>query len=493
MKPFTFLVCFSCWLLSCCTFHPNAHPAHARLLADSAAQLAQNGDLPTALTCLQDALKELPDEPAHLRQRRDLLSQTADLYGRIVLYDEAVHYYEQAIVCDSLLANDSCLMEDYDDLGALQLNYGTLNEALDHFEQAVQAAARVSQQDSLRMSVRVAGILASSDDPQHSDSALTMLRGLYAQTEGMERNLADIFFALAYFGAHQYDSAYVYARKVVDDPNFDNRQTAYQVLVQPEMRVVVPADSLAEYSIQLHIESMQFLKQHDSQEAMMQNTMYNYRRHEQERDAALRAEHRAAAALAGTLIVVLVLIIVLLYMKNRNAQQIIKLRQALDVIDRLLAAQNGQPSATPLLPPAPSPLTAEALKQQIAERLQGETPRYEVPASLSRTDAYQQLVQNLTLGRGIPEKDPLWPALVTAVEASFPGFRQRLQLLTENNLTDADLQIVVLLKCGVSPTGMATLLNKTKGTISSRRRTLSLKIFGEHMGNAVIDSIMQQL
>jgi hypothetical protein len=40
---------------------------------------------------------------------------------------------------------------------------------------------------------------------------------------------------------------------------------------------------------------------------------------------------------------------------------------------------------------------------------------------------------------------------------------------------------------------MATLLNKTKGAISSRRRTLSLKIFGEHMGNAVIDSIMQQL
>jgi hypothetical protein len=103
------------------------------------------------------------------------------------------------------------------------------------------------------------------------------------------------------------------------------------------------------------------------------------------------------------------------------------------------------------------------------------------------------LAQSLALGKGIPDRDALWPALATAVEASFPGFRQRLQLLTDDNLTDADLQIVLLLKCGVSPSGMAVLLNKTKGAISSRRRTLSLKIFGENMGNAVIDSVMQQL
>ncbi len=560
MKHITLWVCFCfcCWLLSCCTYHPDARLEHISLLADSGVQEArtlwdsipraelsdadqhyydlldlkvhdepgsytsdslilevvdyyahhrgsglyaealyyggrvyqQLGDLPTALSYMRHAMDELPEGANYVRRRRNILSQTADLYRRLYMYDDALHYYEQALAYDSLLADNRCLMEDYELLGYLRLNQVEVEGTMPYFQRAVRAAAQVSEQDSIRMTVHVAGVLAEAGQ---SDSALAMLRGLYAKTEGMSRNMATVFLALAYYGKEQWDSVCVYAQKLIDDPDYDNRKSGYTLLLQPDIRGLLPPDTLAEYSLRHNLEVMECLRQHDSQEALMQNTMYNYRKHERERDAALTAEHRVVGALVGTMLVVLALVIVLLYMKNRNAQQVIKLRQALDVIDRLQAAPLGRPHEAPRRPSAPAPLTVEALRQQIAERLQDEAPRYEVPAALRQTDAYQQLAQSLALGKGIPDRDALWPALATAVEASFPGFRQRLQLLTDDNLTDADLQIVLLLKCGVSPSGMAVLLNKTKGAISSRRRTLSLKIFGENMGNAVIDSVMQQL
>jgi tetratricopeptide (TPR) repeat protein len=434
------------------------------------------GDIPTSLSYLQSALDLVPEGEQYLRLHCLILGKIADMYGRLLLYDEALDYYNQALAYDSLLESNAWLMFDYTGLGGLQLNCEHYYEARESFHKGVLAAAKVSQQDSINMAIKEAGALC---DTEQADSVLKVMQELHGRTEGMDRNLTEAFMAYAFYRTGQWDSVYVYAQKLIYDRLYDNRLTGYSLLLKPEMRALIPPDTLADYSSRCYKEVDGYLMKHDSQQALIQNSMYNYNKHVRERDAALAKEHRMVGLLMGAMLLVLALIVVLLYLKNHTKQQIIKLRQALDVLDRT--------------PEDTSALTAEALRRQITERTQADGPRYVVPDSIARTDAYLRLTSYLDQGKGLPDKDALWAALMAAVEAASPGFRSRLNLLTEGNLTDADLQIVLLVKCGVSPAGMATLLNKSKGAISSRRRSLSLKIFGENMGNAVIDHMIEQL
>jgi hypothetical protein len=123
--------------------------------------------------------------------------------------------------------------------------------------------------------------------------------------------------------------------------------------------------------------------------------------------------------------------------------------------------------------------------------LQERAVDYVVPAVILESEAHQQLIHYLEAEKGFSDRDPLWKALEEVVEQTFPGFKSRLRLLTDNRMTEADWQIALLIKCGVVPHEMAKLLHKTVSTITSRRSYLTYKIFGEkNMGAKVIDGVI---
>lgn len=90
----------------------------------------------------------------------------------------------------------------------------------------------------------------------------------------------------------------------------------------------------------------------------------------------------------------------------------------------------------------------------------------------------------LAHGSGISEyQEQLWNDLEQLICAVSPNFRSQLMILTDNRMTVTDYQLALLMRCRFTITQIATLLNRSKNTISTRRISLSQKIFGKG-GNA---------
>jgi tetratricopeptide (TPR) repeat protein len=450
------------------------------------------GDLPTALTYFQSALDVIPEDKEYVRLHAIILSQTGRLLNNLRLYSEAVHYLEQAIPYDSLTHNIYAQAYDYQLLGAIKKHQKVYDEATAYIQRALQLSASLSEADSVSIALSLADIQQCQE---HYDSVVTLIQGLPEKTDSLTWGYALTIASGAYYDVGSWDTAYYYAKELIHVPEFTYRKNGYEILLQPELRAYIPLDTLIDYCLQFHKELVNYLDQHEAQAALMQNSMYNYRKHKRERDAAQVSERQIAGALIGALILVLVLFIVLLYMKNRNAQQIIRLRQALDMVTNAheVNCQRGE-GFNDAAEYEPTMLTTESLKKQILQKLHDKQYSYHVPLTILQSHAYKQLHNCLDTGTGITDKDPLWRELEDTVNGCFPGFKSRLLLLTDNRMSDTDLQIVLLIKCGISPIEMSKLLHKTISTITSRRSYLAYKIFGEkNMGAKIVDSVIWQI
>lgn len=450
------------------------------------------GDLPTALTYFQSALDVIPKDKEYVRLHGTILSQTGRLLDDLQLYTEAVPYLEQAIPCDSLTHNLYAQAYDYQLLGTIKMYLKEYDAATAYIQRALQLSANLSELDNDVISLYSAALQQRQG---HFDSAVVIIQGLPEKIDSVARGYALAIASAAYFDVGSWDTAYYYAKELIRVPEFTYRKNGYDILLQPELRAYQSLDTLIDYCLQFHKELVNYLNKHEAQAALMQNSMYNYRKHERERDAAQVSERQIAGALIGALILVLVLFIILLYMKNRNAQQVIRLRQALDMVTNAhdVNSQRGE-GFNDSAEYEPTMLTTESLKKQILQKLHDKQYSYHVPLTILQSQAYKRLHNCLDTGTGITDKDPLWRELEDTVNSCFPGFKSRLLLLTDNRMSATDLQIVLLIKCGISPIEMSKLLHKTISTITSRRSYLAYKIFGEkNMGAKIVDSVIWQI
>ncbi len=57
----------------------------------------------------------------------------------------------------------------------------------------------------------------------------------------------------------------------------------------------------------------------------------------------------------------------------------------------------------------------------------------------------------------------------------------------------SEFHLALLIKCGITPTKIATLVGRTKATIAYRRETLGFKFFDQKLGLSAIDDIIRLL
>ena len=109
---------------------------------------------------------------------------------------------------------------------------------------------------------------------------------------------------------------------------------------------------------------------------------------------------------------------------------------------------------------------------------------------MEKPDSSLVILENIDTSLLERDKDK---ALYGLLQEVYPDFKANLRLLTQSRLTSLDLHTALLIKCHFTPTQMSVLLGRSKGTIVSRRETLSLKIFDEKIGTKVIDGIIRLL
>lgn len=452
------------------------------------------GDYPTALRYFQEALDVIPEDAENLELRAAALSQTGRVLCSLQLISQAIPYLEKAIESGKLLNDTFGLAYDYSDLYKCFANVNDLTSARKCNAEAIRYSKALPATEQADIKIGLASLLYRENK---IDSALQVIRDLPDTVDPLCRSHALSIAAQIYRDAGIPDTAYIYAKELAL-AGTPNSRTGFKVMFEPELKSVVPKDTLLFY-LPLYKKTIEdYLDRSDAKEAFIQNSHYNYQLHVREKEKAESDRNRMYLIAYIVSALAAMIIIRLLYLRTRNLKQIVLLQKTLDTIKTQRYAHTDEViSSEPIAGHLSVSSETEILRRQILREFESmenaDSTVFSVKQSIIRSDAFHRLEELIQKQKFISDSDDLWNELERIVEKDSPDFKTRLNNLTNCKMTNSDFQIALLIRCGITPSNMAILLNRTKSTVSSRRSSFSNKIFGSDSNIKMLDSLIRYL
>lgn len=475
------------------------------------------GDSPSALRYFHEAIRALPSDTADLPLRSRILSQTGRLLESLSFFDEALPYLYETLNISRNSHDSIDIIYDLQLLGCTFLRSGDYKKAEGCFRESLTYCEGQPPHHRAKSRMYQAAVKHKQGD---IDSALYYIRNTLDAVKPMVRNSVLGYASTIYQQAGILDTAYMYAKDLISNPDPTHREIGYQVLLSPELLRYSHPDTLVQYIARYRTVLVNYYNESNMQLTINRQNLYNYQLHEARKAEAEQLAARLKLWIAGCVLLLMLLALLSLYLKNKSKTNIIMLQQALTVIDRLRRELETAPLSNPrhadgplTLCPAPQPseatgthtaelMPSKATVQALRESLKNELiALYETAGAqtsvvsplIMESAAYQKIQEHIHEAKIIKDNDPLWGEIEQAVIDSSPKFKSNLRLLTSGNLTTIDLHTALLIKCGIKPAKMTLLLGRSHGAIVSRRETLCVKILGEKKGTKVIDGIIRLL
>ena len=448
------------------------------------------GDYPTALRNFQNALDLLPESTPQLKLRGCVLSQTGAILYDLRLNDEAELYYNEALEVDRQLMDTVNMIYDTEVLAFAALR----NKEYDKMLKLYLTSDSLSE-------------VAFPDNIPYSKSNLAYAYYRYGDIKkalaylkqgNNSKKIGDLktHYGRAiriYYDAGIYDTAYIYAKKLLALDNTVNKRTAYYYLLTEEMKDSVPQDSIYSYLKNYLIWSEKTLNNNSNTAALIQNSYYNYVLHDRKRREAEKSKDRMFFVSLALAVAVLALTSTTLYFKNRSKARRIKLSEATENIRNLKKQLNEYAKMkSPLGDNDGTSALREELRKQLIEAAGATADIYRIPSELTSTQVYSYIRTRIEDRMPLPEQFS-WVKLQDAVSSAFPEWKQNLNILGGANFTPEAIKTMLLIKCGCSPSELALLLSITKGSVSSRRAEISKKLLGDKYPLQIVDSVIRLL
>lgn len=451
------------------------------------------GDYPTALNFYQNALDMLPANTENQKLRGAVLCQTGNLLNTLRLYEQAIPYIQESIITDSILSDSTNLMYDLQLLGAINLHAKKYTDAESLFKQAKPIAINHKPADMARIDVYLAAAKLYNDE---IDSALTIIRPTIKKLHDIDKNFGLAYATHIYLKSGILDTAFLYASEIVKNNNSNNKATGYQTLLSPKLRGFISQDSLHYIVTEYRWLLENSLNKNESQAALIQNSYYNYQKHERERIKAENRNKELQMWIIGGLILICALAVVILLLKYRNKSQRLQLQEAINNIATLRQILSNPNQDNVLNKQLPSETDIDTLRARLREELLliiENQQSIDTPKSIEESDVFRILNQYIKEGKIIANENSLWNDIENAVLKCSPDFKYRLQLLVGGELKPSDMHLALLIKCGIRPTDIAILVGRAKATIAYRRESLGMKVFDRKIDIATIDKIIRYL
>ena len=324
--------------------------------------------------------------------------------------------------------------------------------------------------------------------------------------DSIVRNSALARAAEIYYSAGIMDTAYLYAKELVNSEDYSNKASGYMLLFTPGLRRYMTPDTVDRYLEEYLSLLESYYNDNENQLAISQRSLYNYSLHERGRLKAESSNVSLRQWIVGISMLALCLALLVLFLRKRNAITRLELRLALANVNRLRQSLAGAERALPAPENNPPELAAgyepaqesvSELRKILRDRLYdiyNRDPKSQaVDPRIAESSAYGRLQEFIAEGKELKSDDPLWQDLEDLVLRISPDFKKNLQLLVGGQLMSYDLHASLLIKCGIPFTQMTVLLNRSKGAIVSRRESLCFRVFDRKMGTKVIDGIIRLL
>ncbi len=452
------------------------------------------GDYPTSLQYFQQALDLIPSDDEHRHLRGKVLAQTGRLLENLRLYEQAIPYVDEALTLDSIEGIPFNLAYTHEQRGVLAMKTKDFETAKTHFVKAREWAKQVGDEHVADMEVELAAVAFRKGE---IDEAKSIIDNCIDKVLDPYRNLALYYATDIYHQAGILDTAYIYAFELAHSDDRANRRSGYRHLLSDNLIGFSSPDSLRSYVSAYQNEIDYYMSSRDSEQALVQNAYYNYKRKVQERDIADKKRKQAMLFGGVVCLIAIVLIIIVLLLKNRNKRTIIELRNTLDDLAALQSMLNSSNKKGKVDQQSESDVERDnikSLREQLRSQLMALSEGHDevaIPQYIVESEEYALIQQSLSQGKSIPVNHEIWDGLERLLNENDDDLNMKLRLLTGGDLKQHELHTIYLIKCGVNPTQLTTLLAKTKGTISYRRRALCVKILGEELGPTVLDTIIR--
>ncbi|MBD5378502.1 MAG: tetratricopeptide repeat protein [Bacteroides sp.] len=444
------------------------------------------GNYPTSLEYFHRALDELPDDDGDHRLIGHVVSQLGRLLIELRLYNQAIPYLEKSIEYDELDRDSFNLAFDYDLIKTAYLGEKNYEIAEEFVRKACEVGCNLPKENKIYFKSGLAEVKMHRGE---NDSALMFIRKIIDRisTDNEPYIWADA--SQIYYKNGIYDTAYIYAKKIVQDERLPNKRIGYYMLMRPEIKTRIPVDTLIFYydNFAKYIED--YLNCHDSQQALMQTSMYNYELHERESKEAKSSRDRILKILVCLLIITLVFVILTLYFKLRVRTRDIELNKAKQRIDDLLTELEILTKSDDI---EKEESTEVSIQEKRNELLFIANQNFIIDSIANKiTEVYDILLSKIENG-GIIDSE-LWMKIETQVNLKSSNFIKNLQILAGGSLNETEIKTCYLIKVGLSPTQLSKVLNITKGAVSSRRECIGMKVLGEKISVTIVDRVIRLL
>ncbi len=429
-----------------------------------------------ALQFFKKALNTCPESDESLGLRSRILSQNGRLLNHLNLYNEAVPNLESAIEINTLCKDSVNAVYDMQLLSNIYLRKSEPDLAEECLNEAEKLSPGVPQDVNARTRMSQAATYHQKGD---NDRALQLIRDTPDQVPALSRNTALIHASIIYFTAGILDTAYIYAKEIIDSDNPSQKEIAYQILLSQELSSLNNPDSLYKYAANYTKTIMGLYDNNENQLSIIQQAAFNYDDHDRKRAIAERRTGILTYCLIIAAIIIIIFGLILLYIrkKHNNVSRynddngIICIEPALSVIDDDTAGAR------------------ERLREELLNLYKsGKEPG---PNLLMQTEAYNKLMAMIAAGTELKNDSDIWTELYSGLNTHYPDFLNKLHLLSTVPLNTNDIQTAILIKYGVSPSKIAKLFIRTKGAVSSRRENLGKKLFDEKLNLKAIDRIIR--
>ncbi len=473
------------------------------------------GDYPRALSYFEDALKRIEEDPSKLLLKGNILSQTASLLQAIRLFEEANKYLNMLLTLDTEMKDSLSLMHDFRLLGVNNLNSNKYDEAEHNFRQALSLAEKFDTTSVAIYSAYLAGIKNYKMKP---DSAVILLKDIPYRAEKLIRDddyrqLVYSYAADIYRCADMPDSAHKYALKLVNIKDARNLRKGYAILLSEELKDVVPIDSIRAYALRYGSIIKRYMSHNGDRNALIQNSLYNYSIVERDKEKALEKKRTVERWLAICVVLLLTLAVGILYYRNKTNKVRLELREAIEKW-RILGEQldrereetrhrnatsdetEGETTPEAAMPPGGEE-TLRTLRERLTKELDSiysdRKDRKPLSPVIAESEAYAVLRDHIENQRTIPDASPLWEELHQAVTEAAPNFDKRVMLLSDGKVKDIDRKIMLLIKCGATPSQLSFLVAKSKPTLSYHRKMLGIRWLDNEIDPRLIDNLIYDL
>lgn len=480
------------------------------------------GDYPTAMRFYQEVIDLTAETSGSLMEvRGNAISQLIGIYGQLKLFKTRIPYIKELIKIDNHTKDTTNLIEDYRLLAFSYLADNDLKNAKSNIN---NAKLFLSKEDkSIESSLNIYTAIINYREG-NSEKAWNIIKNNITSVDSNFLAHSLTYASFVAYDLGKYDSAYYYAKKIIMSRDTNNWGNGYDVLLRPELNHYSKADTLRSYLFKYkNIIKGQFNRNED-QKVLLQDTKYNYDIHQRKSEYLEKENKKLYQELSLVLIFVLIGGMVYTYQLLANKKKLIKFYDAFALVHflqqqqrRALFLQRSKKdddacnqkfieisqAAEILIDKSDDikylefkkeiPILREELKKELLELNEITPDNYIIPEKISQSMAYSRLRDLIESKGSIKAKDGLWEELEKAVLEDSPLFIKKLSILLGGKIKPSDKYMALLIKCGVTPTEMTSLLNKEKGTISYRRTSLGLKGFDIKMSVKTVDKLIRLL